>query len=78
MAKTQRDSFGPYSLVRLLGEGAMGAVYEGEHRETGARHALKLILPQEGRIPGVFNRRATQPGPARASDLDKNFLRVPG
>ena len=25
---------------------------------------------------GVFNRRATQPGPARASDLDKNFLRV--
>jgi serine/threonine-protein kinase len=35
---------GRYTVVRLLGQGAMGAVYEARHAGTGRRVALKVIL----------------------------------
>lgn len=38
------DCVANYELVRLLGRGAAGAVFEGLHRETGARRAVKLTL----------------------------------
>lgn len=34
---------GKYRLGRLLGEGGMGAVYEGEHTGLGSRVAIKLL-----------------------------------
>ncbi|WP_437934282.1 serine/threonine protein kinase [Sorangium sp. So ce341] len=34
---------GKYRVIRLLGQGGMGAVYEAEHVGTGARVALKCI-----------------------------------
>src|SRR3954470_23963476 len=35
---------GTYRLVRLLGEGSMGAVYEATHARLAGRYALKLLL----------------------------------
>ncbi len=37
---------GKYELKRVLGTGAMGAVYEGVHVDIGKRLAIKLILPE--------------------------------
>lgn len=37
------DEIGPYRVIRLLGQGGMGAVYEVEHRDLGVRYALKVF-----------------------------------
>jgi serine/threonine-protein kinase len=42
---------GKYRVVRFLGEGGMGAVYEGLHLEIGKRVALKTISPALADIP---------------------------
>lgn len=39
---------GKYGLVRLLGAGAMGAVYEGVHIDLGKRVAVKVLRPELG------------------------------
>jgi eukaryotic-like serine/threonine-protein kinase len=44
-------SLGKYRIVRFLGEGGMGAVYEGLHVEIGKRVAIKLISPALADIP---------------------------
>ena len=44
------DEFGAYRVVRLLGRGGMGEVYEAEHLDTHRRMALKVLkhtLPTE-------------------------------
>ena len=38
-----------YKIVRLVGEGGMGAVYEAEHIEIGKKVALKVLHPQFSR-----------------------------
>jgi serine/threonine protein kinase/tetratricopeptide (TPR) repeat protein len=39
----RRYSFGPYHLIRLLGEGGMGVVYLAEREDLGSRAAIKLL-----------------------------------
>lgn len=38
---------GKYEILRLIGEGGMGAVYEAEHRGMGRRVAVKIILARD-------------------------------
>ncbi len=57
---------GKYQLVRLLGQGGMGAVYEGRHLGTGRRVAVKVIaneaLAASDGIIGRFQREARASG----------------
>ena len=36
---------GKYRVVRLIGRGGMGAVYEGRHEAINRRVAIKVMLP---------------------------------
>ncbi|MCZ7677784.1 MAG: protein kinase [Sandaracinaceae bacterium] len=45
-----------YRIVRKLGEGGMGAVYEGEHLLIRRRVAIKCLHPQLASSPAVVKR----------------------
>ena len=47
---------GKLRIIRLIGEGGMGAVYEVEHEFTKHRRALKLLRPEHSLSPGVVGR----------------------
>ena len=40
------ETVGPYRILRKLGQGGMGSVYEGVAKNSGRRVAMKLIAPQ--------------------------------
>ncbi len=44
---------GKYSIVKLLGSGGMGAVYEATHTEIGKRVAIKVLSPMISAVPGA-------------------------
>jgi len=69
-----------YLLERFLGEGGMGAVYQGVHVHMKKRVAVKMLHPEMGRIPEVvarFEREAMaaanidHPNVAAATDFGK-------
>lgn len=40
------EKFGDYEIVRLIGRGGMGAVYEGHNSAIHRRAAIKVLLPE--------------------------------
>jgi serine/threonine protein kinase len=64
-----------YELLRVLGAGGMGAVYEATHRAMGKRLAIKVLSPhlsQDDKLVARFRREALA-----ASRLDhENVVRV--
>ncbi len=60
-----RTAAGKYKLVRLLGEGGMGAVYEAQHSVVGRRFAIKFLHPElagNTEIVARFQREAQAAG----------------
>jgi serine/threonine protein kinase len=58
-------SIGKYEILRLIGEGGMGAVFEARHTEIRRKVALKLINAQFAKDPEVlarFSREARATG----------------
>jgi hypothetical protein len=50
------EVIGGYRLLRRLGGGGMGSVYEAEESASGRHVALKLILPEYGEAPDAIER----------------------
>src|SRR5271168_1479357 len=47
---------GKYQIVRPLGDGGMGTVYEGTHTVLGSRVAIKVLHPELSRRTGLVER----------------------
>lgn len=71
---------GVYRLVRRLGAGGMGEVWEARHERTRGRVAVKVLLPEMGRHEDVLRRfqreveitsALNHPNIVRVSDADK-------
>src|SRR5213082_1384744 len=62
---------GKYRVVRKLGEGGMGVVYEAVHTRIHQRVAIKMLLPDVLELPDVvprFEREARAAGKLRSDN----------
>ncbi len=80
MGVTEHDGrarFGPYEIVRRLGSGGMGSVFEAEDTRLGRRVALKLLHPHVERRKGAADRFLRE-GRAAARIRHPNVIQVFG
>jgi serine/threonine-protein kinase len=54
------NKIGPYRLVRLLGQGTSGRVFEVEHVKIGRRAAMKTLSSEHATRPGSVKRLFTE------------------
>jgi formylglycine-generating enzyme required for sulfatase activity len=69
------DRLGPFLIEELLGQGGMGAVYRALDGRTGARVALKVILPEHASDP-KFAERFRREGRLGTSIRDPHVVSV--
>ncbi|WP_437606183.1 protein kinase [Sorangium sp. So ce834] len=64
-----------YAILRLLGQGGMGAVYEARHTGTGRRVAVKVILGQaaDDELLRRFQREARAVGAVESEHIAQVF-----
>ena len=73
--ESQPRQIGPYRFVRLLGKGAMGAVYEVVHEHLGVHRALKLFRT-DGRNADFLRKRFLAEGKLLARLDHPRLVRV--
>jgi serine/threonine-protein kinase len=54
------NKIGPYRLIKLLGKGSSGRVFEVEHVKIGRRAAMKTLSPEHAARPGAVKRLFTE------------------
>ena len=54
------QKIGAYRIIRLLGEGGMGAVYEVEHEQLGVHYALKSFTLEGGHVDVLKSKFLTE------------------
>ena len=69
------QKIGAYRIVRLLGQGGMGSVYEVEHTQLGVHYALKAFTLEGGHVDVLKNKFLTE-GKVLARLHDPHLVRV--
>ena len=71
MARRKLTKIGNYRLVREIGRGGMGTVYEAEHERVKNRVAIKVLHPEYAKDPQIVARFRQEP-------MAANLTRHPG
>ena len=69
------DQLGDYTIVKLLGEGGMGAVYLA-HASDGARYAVKVMDPDAAQKNPDFRKRFLREGDFAVKIRHPNLIPV--
>ena len=75
MEMTSGQRLGVYRVIRLLGKGGMGAVYEVEHTQLGVHYALKTFTLEKGHVDTLKNKFLAE-GKVLARLRNPNLVRV--